>query len=49
MRGPEDAAALGKAYDDTLRKYELHFGAAPDDLWTREGSARCPNCGRRCR
>ena len=49
MRGPEDARALGEAYDDTLMLYEQHFGPAPEDLWSRSGSARCPNCGRRCR
>lgn len=49
MRGPEDAQALGDAYDNTLRLYELHFGPPPTDIWERTGMARCPNCGRRCR
>lgn len=49
MRGPADAQALGDAYDETLALYEHHFGAPPEDLWAREGAARCPNCGRRCR
>jgi len=49
MRGPEDLQALGDAYDETLRLYEIHFGSPPADLWTRSGAARCPNCGRRCR
>lgn len=49
MRGPEDARALGDAYDDTLRLYEEHFGPAPSDIWARTGAARCPNCGNRCK
>ena len=49
MRGPEDAAALGSAYDETLRLYEEHFGPPPTDLWARSGAARCPNCGNRCK
>jgi hypothetical protein len=49
MRGPEDAQALGDAYDRTLELYELHFGPSPADLWARTGAARCPNCGVRCR
>lgn len=49
MRGPEDAAALGDAYDRTLEIYELHFGKPPGDLWARSGAARCPNCGNRCK
>lgn len=49
MRGEEDAQALGDAYDETLRLYELHFGPPPEDLWARSGASRCPNCGRRCR
>jgi hypothetical protein len=49
MRGPDDAAALGDAYDRTLELYALHFGEAPEDLWARSGAARCPNCGSRCR
>jgi hypothetical protein len=49
MRGPEDARALGDAYDETLAKYESHFGEPPGDIWLREGMARCPNCGRKCR
>jgi len=49
MRGPDDAAALGDAYDSTLELYELHFGMPPADLWARSGAARCPNCGNRCK
>lgn len=49
MRGPEDAIVLGVAYDETLRLYEQHFGLPPEDLWVRSGSARCPNCGNRCK
>lgn len=49
MRGPEDAAALGEAYDETLELYELHFGVPAGDLWVRTGAARCPNCGQRCK
>ena len=49
MRGPEDARALGDAYDDTLALYGQHFGEAPADLWARTGAARCPNCGVRCK
>lgn len=49
MRGPEDAQALGDAYDRTLELYTKHFGEAPADLWARTGAARCPNCGARCR
>lgn len=49
MRGPEDAAALGAAYDETLDLYEAHFGPAPADIWARSGAARCPNCGNRCK
>jgi hypothetical protein len=49
MRGDEDAAALGSAYDETLALYELHFGPPPEDLWMRSGTGRCPKCGRRCR
>ena len=49
MRGEEDAQALGLAYDDTLALYEVHFGTPAEDIWAREGAARCPNCGRRCR
>jgi hypothetical protein len=49
MRGPEDAQALGDAYDQTLELYELHFGPPPADLWVRSGAARCPNCGVRCK
>lgn len=49
MRGPEDAATLGDAYDSTLDLYEQHFGAPPADLWQRTGAARCPNCGNRCK
>ncbi len=49
MRGEQDAQALGTAYDETLALYEAHFGPAPEDLWSREGASRCPNCGRRCR
>lgn len=48
MRGPDDAQALGDAYDETLSLYERHFGTAPEDIWQRTGMARCPNCGRRC-
>ena len=49
MRGPEDAQALGDAFDETLNLYELHFGAPPEDLWARTGASRCPNCGVRCK
>ena len=49
MRGPEDAANLGSAYDRTLELYASHFGPAPEDLWVRTGAARCPNCGSRCK
>ncbi len=49
MRGPEDAQALGDAYDATLELYSHHFGEPPADLWARTGSARCPNCGNRCK
>jgi hypothetical protein len=49
MRGPEDAAQLGDAYDGTLELYEQHFGTVPADLWARTGAARCPNCGVRCK
>ena len=49
MRGPEDAKALGSAYDETLRLYDEHFGTPPADLWARTGAARCPNCGVRCK
>lgn len=49
MRGPEDAQALGEAYDSTLELYRHHFGEPPTDLWARTGSARCPNCGNRCK
>jgi hypothetical protein len=49
MRGPEDAQALGDAYDTTLALYAKHFGPAPVDLWARTGAARCPNCGNRCK
>lgn len=49
MRGPDDAAALGDAYDETLRLYETRYGPPPPDLWMRSGAARCPNCGSRCR
>lgn len=49
MRGPEDAQALGDAYDHTLELYEQHFGTPPEAFWARTGAARCPNCGRRCR
>lgn len=49
MRGPQDAQALGDAYDETLALYERHFGPAPADLWARTGASRCPNCGERCR
>jgi hypothetical protein len=49
MRGPEDAQALGAAYDNTLELYEHHFGAPPEDLWARSGASRCPNCGNRCK
>lgn len=49
MRGPEDAQALGAAYDETLALYAKHFGAPPEDLWARSGASRCPNCGNRCK
>jgi hypothetical protein len=49
MRGPEDAQALGSAYDNTLVLYERHFGPPSTDLWARTGAARCPNCGSRCK
>jgi hypothetical protein len=49
MRGPEDAQALGDADDETLALYDRHFGEPPTDLWIRSGSARCPNCGNRCK
>jgi hypothetical protein len=49
MRGPEDAQALGDAYDKTLELYEQHFGGVPEDLWARTGASRCPNCGNRCK
>jgi hypothetical protein len=49
MRGPDDAAALGDAYDHTLELYEKHFAMPPADLWARSGAARCPNCGNRCK
>jgi|SRR5688500_910186 len=49
MRGPEDAQALGDAYDDTLRLYEDHFGSPDERIWARTGMARCPNCGNRCK
>jgi hypothetical protein len=49
MRGPEDAQALGDAYDSTIEVYDRHFGPAPADIWARTGAARCPNCGRQCR
>jgi hypothetical protein len=49
MRGPEDAQALGDAYDRTLAHYKRHFGAPPTDIWQRTGAARCPNCGNRCK
>jgi hypothetical protein len=49
MRGPDDARALGGAYDETLALYQQHFGPAPADLWARTGASRCPNCGERCR
>jgi hypothetical protein len=49
MRGPEDAQALGEAYDETLSLYALHFGLPPEDIWARTGASRCPNCGHRCR
>ena len=48
MRGPEDAAALGDAYDETLALYEVHFGLPDPQIWKREGMSRCPSCGRRC-
>lgn len=47
MRGPEDAAALSAAYDNTLELYKLHFGPPPEDVWPQAGMSRCPNCGRR--
>ena len=40
MRGPEDAQALGDAYDHTLELYKNHFGMPPADLWAREGAAQ---------
>lgn len=49
MRGPEDAEALGRAYDETLGLYEAHFGPPPEDVWARSGASRCPNCGNRCK
>lgn len=47
MRGPSDAQALCDAYDETLSLYEAHWGTPDDDLWLRDGAARCPKCGRR--
>jgi hypothetical protein len=49
MRGPDDALALGDAYDTTLTLYEAHFGIPPADLWARTGASRCPKCGNRCK
>jgi hypothetical protein len=49
MRGPDDAQALGTAYDETLSLYEEKFGLPPADIWARSGAARCPNCGNRCK
>lgn len=49
MRGPDDAAALGDAYDQTLGLYQSHFDEPPTDIWVRTGAARCPNCGARCK
>ncbi len=49
MRGPDDAQALGAAYEETMALYEIHFGAPPEDLWKRAGAGRCPNCGNRCK
>ena len=49
MRGPQDAQALGNAYDRTLEHYETHFGAPPADTWQRTGASRCPSFGNRCK
>ncbi len=42
MRGEDDAQALYDAYEDTLIKYELAFGATPDGTW------RAPDAKSKC-
>ncbi|ULJ60948.1 glycine-rich domain-containing protein [Wielerella bovis] len=47
MRGTEDANNLRKAWNDSCKKYEQRFGKANETFW--QNSARCPNCGRKCK
>jgi hypothetical protein len=41
MRGPEDAEALGDAYEETLGYYRLAFGEPPADTWISADAGRC--------
>lgn len=47
MRGEEDAKNLSQAWNETCDIYEQRFGKANPEFW--QSSARCPNCGRRCK
>ncbi|MDO4442110.1 MAG: hypothetical protein Q4B81_07985 [Moraxella sp.] len=47
MRGKEDADNLNQAWNETCELYQKRFGGSTHDFW--QSSARCPNCGRRCK
>ncbi len=41
LNGPEDAENLVRAYDVTLRLYELNFGDTPDGSWKSGSAEKC--------
>ena len=47
MRGVDDAKNLRNAWALSCEMYQQRFGKINNKLWV--GSARCPNCGRRCK
>lgn len=47
MRGEQDAQNLKTAWEASCQMYQKRFGNIDSTLWV--GSARCPNCGRKCK
>ena len=41
LSGPDDAANLERAYESTLRLYELNFGAPPSGAWKSDAGENC--------
>ena len=47
MGGVDDAENLRNAWELSCEMYQQRFGKINNELWV--GSARWPNCGKRCR